>query len=101
MKKTALLGSLLIAGMGLGLMGCMPKPKALSQALYIPTAGTLPAGGYPDKTTRLGRFNVQKRHGLGAWEGGPPPMSERDLLRHLSRSAPVHFASSLDRLSKS
>lgn len=81
MKKTVFLWALLIAGLGLSQMGCMPKPKVL------PQESAISAGEFPEVKPRFGRFNLQKRHGLGAWEGGAPASSERDLLKHLSQSS--------------
>mgnify|MGYP006920609307 CR=1 FL=1 len=58
--------------------GCMPKPQTLppnppktSQKVSLPAQGP------------LGGFNLQKRHGLGAWEGKPGP-TEQQLLRQMA-----------------
>lgn len=89
MKKTDVLLLLLLAGLGLTWVGCTPKPNVTPHdESSMPTAETLPAGPagvFPLKKPRFGQFNIQKRHGLGGWEGGSSSaVSEQALLRRLS-----------------
>ncbi len=64
--------------------GCMPKPQTLPpNSPRISQKDALPA------QKPLGSFNLQKRHGLGGWEGKPGP-TEQQLLRQMAYGNSTH-----------
>ena len=91
MKKTLFLGVLLLVIFGMTGTGCsfnlrnMPEKIDTYEESVIPTAGTLPASEVFMKKPRFGQFNIQKRHGLGAWTGDSSAAPEHELLQNLSR----------------